>query len=125
MRSVSDRSGWSRRLAFVLGLLLVLGGCAATERPPGAGTPASPSVPDTAGADDVIQGTGTIRYVDLEGGFYGLVADDGTTYDPTPLPDSLCKDGRRVRFRVRETNALTTRMWGTTVEVLHIEITNN
>ena len=112
------------RSVLVLGLLLVLGGCAAEERPPGSGASSSP-VSDTIVADDVIQGTGTIRYVDLEGGFYGLIADDGATYDPTPLPDSLRKDGLRVRFRVQETKAMTTRMWGTPVEVLRIEIANN
>ena len=106
------------------GLLLALGGCAADE---GARSrnDASPSFSDTTVADGVIQGTGTIRYVDLEGGFYGLIADDGAKYDPTPLPDRLREDGLRVHFRVREKNVLTTRMWGTPVEVLRIGRAND
>jgi hypothetical protein len=124
MRSASDRGGWPRRLAFILALL-VLGGCTAEERTSGGSASSAAPAPDTTVADDVIQGTGTIRYVDLEGGFYGLIADDGATYAPTPLPDSLRKDGLRVRFRVQETKALTTRMWGTPVEGLHIEIASN
>jgi len=68
-----------------------------------------------------IQGTGTIQHVDLEGGFYGLVDEEGTKYDPTPLPESLRVDGLQVRFRVQKKDLMTTRMWGTPVEVLEIE----
>jgi hypothetical protein len=112
------------RLAVVLSLSVVMTGCASTERPPDAAP--SPPSPDTTARlpdadDDVIRGTGTIRYVDLEGGFYGLVAEDGTKYDPTPLPDSLRVDGLSVRFRVRTTGGLTTRMWGTPVELVDVE----
>jgi hypothetical protein len=112
------------RLAVVLSLSVVMTGCASTERPPD--TAPSPPSPDTTArlpdADDgVIRGTGTIRYVDLEGGFYGLVAEDGTKYDPTPLPDSLRVDGLSVRFRVRTTGGMTTRMWGTPVELVDVE----
>ena len=110
------------RLAAVLGFLLLFGGCAADERPEASSSPSS-TVRDTTVADDVIQGTGTIQYVDLEGGFYGIVAEDGTKYDPTPLPDSLQEDGLPVRFQVKEKDVLTTRMWGTPVEVIHIERT--
>jgi hypothetical protein len=106
--------------ALVLALLVGLWGCAAEERPEKR-TSTPPAAPDTTVADDVIQGTGTIRYVDLEGGFYGIVAEDGTKYDPTLLPDSLREDGLPVRFQLKEKDVLTTRMWGTPVEVLHIE----
>jgi hypothetical protein len=99
-----------------LGLL----GCAAGE-PPQSATNASPDTTTAPVTDGVLQGTGTIRYVDLEGGFYGLVAEDGTKYDPSPLPDSLRADDLRVRFRVQKKDVMTTRMWGTPVEVLEIE----
>jgi hypothetical protein len=42
--------------------------------------------------------TGTIRYIDLEGGFYGIIADDGTEYLPNRLDDEFRVDGLRVRF---------------------------
>ncbi|HKL88712.1 MAG TPA: hypothetical protein VJ884_06870 [Salinibacter sp.] len=121
MRSGSAVSHFLFGGMLVLGLLAGLAGCASEERPPGATS--SPSTPDTTVADDVIQGTGTIRYVDLEGGFYGIVAEDGTKYDPTPLPDSLQEDGLSVRFQLKEKDVLTTRMWGTPVEVIRIERT--
>ena len=112
------------RIPAGLCLLVLLGtcvGCAAGERP----QMANESNPDTTTTpvtdDTTIQGTGTIRFVDLEGGFYGIVAEDGTKYDPTPLPDSLQENGVRIRFRVKEKDVMTTRMWGTPVEVVHAE----
>lgn len=107
--------------------LLLLMACAGEERSARSGSPAATSSPsDTATAstvspDSVIESIGTIRYVDLEGGFYGLVDTSGTKYDPTPLPEAFQEEGLRVRFRVREKDVLTTRMWGTPVEVLEME----
>ena len=42
--------------------------------------------------------TGTIRMNDLEGGFYQLVADDGTTYELDGNDPLLSKDGARVEM---------------------------
>ena len=107
-----------------MSVTLVLVGCAPNEQHTSPEEAASTPPPDTTTrsvTDDTIQGTGTIRYVDLEGGFYGLVASDGTKYDPTPLPDSLQVDDLSVRFRVEEKDTMTTRMWGSPVEVIEIE----
>lgn len=72
--------------------------------------------------EDVIETTGTVQYVDLEGGFYGLVAEDGTRYDPSGLPEEFQEDGLPVRFRAEpRENVLTTRMWGEVVRLIEIE----
>ena len=63
----------------------------------------------------------TVRYQDLEGGFFGIVADDSAKYDPGTLPAAVQKDGLRVRFTAKRVGGFTTRMWGTRVEVQHIE----
>jgi uncharacterized protein YidB (DUF937 family) len=60
---------------------------------------------------DILSGTGTINYINLEGGFYGLVADDGQKYLPKDLAQDLKVNGLRVSLY----------MWGTPVEVLSIE----
>lgn len=66
--------------------------------------------------------TGTVRYLDLEGGFYGLVGDNGEKYDPINLPEEYRKDGLRVKFQVREKkDMLGIHMWGKIVEVVKIE----
>lgn len=96
-------------------LSLVMIGCATADRPPGG---------QMAEGDDeeVIEGSGTVRFVDLEGGFYGIVDEDGTQYDPINLEDEFKEDGLRVQYqlRVRE-DMVGVHMWGTYVEVLAID----
>ena len=61
----------------------------------------------------------TVKYVDLEGGFYGLICGDEKYY-PINLPEEYRQDGLRVSVVARITNATTFAMWGTPVEVLEI-----
>ncbi len=66
--------------------------------------------------------SGTVRYLEIEGGFYGLVADDGTKYNPINLPAEYKKNGLRVKFAVREKKGVVSfRMWGKIVEVVKIQ----
>lgn len=66
---------------------------------------------------------GTIRRIDLEGGFWGIVADDGEKYDPHgSLPEKFRDDGLRVRFEARPMEeAGCFHMWGRIVEITAIE----
>ena len=65
--------------------------------------------------------TGTIQYIDLEGGFYGIVDDDGDKYDPVNLQDEFQEDGLRVKFSFKIlTNTVSTHMWGTLIELTEI-----
>ncbi len=78
--------------------------------------------PGSGSEPKVVEGTGTVVFVDLEGGFYGIVADDGARYNPLNLPAEFQQDGLRVRFRVRiREDAATIQMWGTPVDILQIE----
>lgn len=71
---------------------------------------------------DLVEGTGTVNYVELEGGFYGIVDDDGRQFDPMDLDESLKEDGLRVRFRARTIEDVASiHMWGTVVEIIAIE----
>lgn len=71
---------------------------------------------------DILSGTGTINHIDLEGGFYGLIADGGQKYLPKDLAREFKVDGLRVRYQVKIlTGVATIYMWGTPVEVLSIE----
>jgi hypothetical protein len=88
---------------------VLLGGCAFGQ------------APGPVAENGVIEGEGTVHYVDLEGGFYGLTADTGARYYPIDLPESLTRDGIRVSFRVRvQPDVMTIVMWGTPVEVLEM-----
>ncbi len=85
------------------------------------GTPAAQAGDKQKGAD-ILSGTGTINHINLEGGFYGLIADDGTKYLPTNLAREFKVDGLHVRFQVKILAGVATiYMWGTPVEVLSIE----
>lgn len=96
-----------RAILMVLGLSLGLMACAS-------------SAPTTDG--DVIEETGTVQFVELEGGFYGIVTDDGQRYDPTNLAEAYQEDGLRVRFRARERDDMASiRMWGSIVEIISIQ----
>lgn len=69
-----------------------------------------------------LEGTGTVRYLDLEGGFYGILADDGARYRPVNLPETFASDGLRVRFCARPVEGrMSIFMWGTAVEIRDIE----
>lgn len=75
----------------------------------------------------VVEGTGTIVYNDVEGGFYGIVADVLTPriplrkLDPIDLPQEFQQDGLRVWFKVRlRPDLYSYHMWGILVEILDI-----
>ena len=73
--------------------------------------------------NDITSG-GTVRYIDLEGGFYGIVADDGTHYLPLNLPDEYAQDGARIAFTAQPEDVATTAMWGIPITILSIEWLN-
>ena len=51
---------------------------------------------------DTFVSTGTVIFVALEGGFYGIKGDGGINYDPINLAGEFQKDGLRVRFEAKE-----------------------
>jgi hypothetical protein len=53
-----------------------------------------------------IQISGTVRYYDLEGGFYAIRGDDAVTYDPTNLPAAFRKDGLSIEAEARRRDDL-------------------
>ncbi len=64
---------------------------------------------------------GTIVYLDLEGGFYGIESEDGERYFPINLAVTFREDGLRVAFDMRlRTDVMTTVMWGTPVEIIEM-----
>lgn len=65
--------------------------------------------------------TGTIKYLSFEGGFYGIVADNGKRYDPINLPKEYRQDGLRVGFQAIEMKGMVSiRMWGTIIKITKI-----
>lgn len=70
---------------------------------------------------DVRAITGTIGFVDVEGGVWVMRGDDGVTYDPIVLPPEFRLDGLRVEATLRIRGDLfSTDMVGVVVEILSI-----
>jgi len=65
---------------------------------------------------------GTVVFINLEGGFFGIVDVDGHHYDPVNLPANFAVDGKKVRVRGRTLpGTLGFHMWGTRIDILSIE----
>lgn len=74
----------------------------------------------------ITAGSGTVKFLSFEGGFYGIVDDNGTSYDPIMggLPQEYCIDGLHISYTLMEyAGILTYHMWGTPVEVLSLATT--
>lgn len=68
---------------------------------------------------------GTIAYQDLEGGFYGIVGDDGNKYLPLNLDAPYRQNGLRIAFEYEEAGGVATvHMWGIPVNITFIEETD-
>ena len=65
--------------------------------------------------------TGTVVYLDLEGGFFGIIDDHGRHWDPSNLPAEFQADSLRVRFEGVITDRATFHMWGRTLELTAIK----
>lgn len=71
---------------------------------------------------ELTKAEGTIRYIALEGGFFGIIGSDGTHYDPVNLATAFQQDGLRVRFTAKPAKSqVSFHMWGQMVEVITIE----
>jgi hypothetical protein len=99
-----------------LGLLAAGGGCHGSSS---RGDEAVSS--DTVGAQPQVV-TGTVRHIEVEGGFYGIVTDDGADLDPVNLPPEFQKDGLRLEARVVPLrDRVSIHMWGTPVRIIEFK----
>jgi hypothetical protein len=103
-------------------LLIGIAGAIALTAIAACGAPKAPTSPSgVVVTGDVIRGTGTVRFMTLEGGFFAIHGDDGIVYDPMNLPAAFRRDGTRVRFEARIRRDLGgIHMVGPIVEVLSI-----
>lgn len=65
-----------------------------------------------------VSGAATIKYVALEGGFFGLITDSGEHLLPTSLDARFKKDGLRVQFDGKATeNQISFQQWGVLTQI--------
>ena len=70
---------------------------------------------------DSFEIVGTVKYKNIEGGFYAIDGDDGSRYDPISLPEAFRKDGLEVKVTARRrVDAMSFHMYGSIIEVVNI-----
>lgn len=94
----------------------------APSAPNGASTGADTTRADPTRGDSLLTITGTVHHLELEGGFWTIRGDDGTTYDPlASLTSEFQQEGLRVRARVRpRDDVMSTHQAGRIVEIVEI-----
>jgi hypothetical protein len=103
-------STWAVSRPHVLALILVAGFACAS--------PTAPEPPDGA-----VRINGTVRYFNLEGGFWAVRGDDGVTYDPIAgLAPAFQRENLRVTIVAKiRSDMAGIHMVGPIVEILSIE----
>lgn len=68
---------------------------------------------------------GTVKYVNIEGGFWGIVSDDGKHYEPLNLAEEFKHEGLHVQNEAVVKDRVGTHMWGTIIEITAINKVEN
>lgn len=77
--------------------------------------------PPAAGSGSIIQIKGTVHHLDLEGGLYVIRDAEGTTFNPTNLPEAYRVEGKAIEAEVqRKEDLISIGMVGPIVELLRI-----
>ncbi|MBI4120302.1 MAG: hypothetical protein HY454_02445 [Parcubacteria group bacterium] len=103
-----------RTLCLSVVLLVVLLGC---HRKPSVYNPPLQSPDQIGKAIKLLSVTGTVRYIKLAGGFWGIMGDDKKNYVLVNyFPDNLKIEGLRVELVLAVVEQMpSNRMWGTRV----------
>lgn len=76
--------------------------------------------------EDIISKNGTVRFIDLEGGFYGIITESGEKYIPMDMDKNFEQDGLEVNFRAKEAkDVVGIHMWGRYIEIIEMKPINN
>jgi hypothetical protein len=80
------------------------------------------SIYGSGSAQDEISFVGEVRWIPLEGGFFGLVAEDGRRFFPLNLPQEFKKEGLKIKVKGNIKKGIATvQMWGAPFEIHEIE----
>ena len=65
----------------------------------------------------------TVRYMNLEGGFFGVISKDGKRWLPLNLKKEFQQDGAVIKVTGSAVNGMMTiQQWGTPFSITHIEL---
>jgi hypothetical protein len=64
---------------------------------------------------------GTVKYINLEMGFWAIVEDNGGKWMIIDMPEQIKYEGKRVRVKLEPIDAMTTGMWGTPARLIRFQ----
>ncbi len=88
-----------------------------------AGIGCKSSKPEAPATSQMVDGiAATVRFIELEGGFYGIESDAGDSYLAINLAEEYKEDGLRIMFTMKSRpDIMTTKMWGKVIEIVEIQ----
>ena len=67
--------------------------------------------------------TGTVKYMEFEGGFFGIVDENGAKLLPRKLPNKYRKSGTVLKFKgFEKKDMMTIQQWGSVFEITEVEL---
>lgn len=60
---------------------------------------------------------GRVKYLDFEGGFWGIVDQSGKEWLPINMPEQLKVDGANVEITASQSDVMTMYSWGVPIEI--------
>jgi heat shock protein HslJ len=71
----------------------------------------------------LVSGEGIVRFIEMDGGFYGIITTNGENYKPDNLPDAMKISGKWIRFEgVVRASATDNGDWGTPISLISVNI---
>lgn len=64
---------------------------------------------------------GVVHHLEAEGGFWGIVADNGNQYEIIDMPEQLKHDKAKVKVVLEELDVFTLYMWGTPCKIISFQ----
>lgn len=91
-------------LSALVMVMLVLTSCSGVEK----------------SGDNVLTEAGVVEFVNLDGGFYGIINPRGQKYEPINLSKEFQEPGLLVTVDAKILTDVTTHQWGTPIEIIYI-----
>lgn len=66
---------------------------------------------------------GTVQYIDISGGFWGILDHEGKEWRPAFMPEELQQEGLKVSVDAEVVeDAVSMYMWGTEIDIIDFRI---
>lgn len=114
------------KLTWVAIFVFLLSGCQSKEEVTNPAQPTEKPVKKVEAkkvSDKAAWQFATIKYFNLEGGFYGLITQSGTKYLPMNLEKAFQQDGAKVKFIGKEVKGMITiQQWGKPFKINEMQL---